>query len=561
MIFDNGTALFWQFTAGIGLFLFGMHHLESSLKRMSSRKFKEFLVRQTGSKWRSILAGTATTAVLQSSTVVSLFVLAFVASGLLSLSSGIGVILGASLGTTFTGWIVAAVGFKLNIASVSMPFVAIGTIGMIASSSMKKSMYNRFQIIVGLGFLILGLGLMKESSAVLSTLLDFEDLQKLPIIAFVLIAFFLTALIQSSTAMMTITLASLDAGIISLLPAAAMVIGGDLGTTTTTILGSIGGSNLKKQAALGQFLFALTKGTIAFLTMDWILNFIDSTFHYTDKLLTIVAFHTGINVIAILVFYPYLRHFSDFLSRQFISTPTTITEHIHRVEPQVYIAATEANFKEILGFFRILIFFMRSSLSLSENSKVAGPKSHYQSLPLNKVYRLAKSMEGDILCYSLRIQNNLSDGRRVESKLVQSQIDALRHGGLAMKALKNVRHNIREMADSLQDIQTLFYEGIRIHLEETLNTFEAGLIQFEESRRPPKEVIEALQSQGHQFSETWNFRVYQQGQANRIERADIATLLNVGREIYTVSKFLALALETMQAPPSADDPPTEFTPL
>jgi phosphate:Na+ symporter len=113
---------FWMFVAGLGMFLFGMFHLENGLKGLAGNTFKKLLKKFTDKPWKGILTGTFVTAVLQSSSLVTLLVLAFLGGGILSLRNSLGVVLGANLGTTFTAWIVAAIGFKMNIADLSFPF-------------------------------------------------------------------------------------------------------------------------------------------------------------------------------------------------------------------------------------------------------------------------------------------------------------------------------------------------------------------------------------------------------------------------------------------------------
>src|SRR3989339_1415362 len=117
---------FWMFLAGLGVFLFGMRHLEDGIKGLAGKSFQNFIKRFTSKSWKGILTGTFVTAVLQSSSMVTLLVLAFLGAGILGLKSALGIVLGANLGTTITAWIVAALGFKMNIADFSYPFLAVG---------------------------------------------------------------------------------------------------------------------------------------------------------------------------------------------------------------------------------------------------------------------------------------------------------------------------------------------------------------------------------------------------------------------------------------------------
>src|SRR5690606_29848026 len=122
---------FWMFLAGLGVFLFGMRHLEEGIKGLAGKSFQNVIKRFTKRSWKGILTGTFVTAILQSSSMVTLLVLAFLGAGMLSLKSALGVVLGANLGTTITAWIVAALGFKMNIADFSFPFLALGILSFL----------------------------------------------------------------------------------------------------------------------------------------------------------------------------------------------------------------------------------------------------------------------------------------------------------------------------------------------------------------------------------------------------------------------------------------------
>ena len=134
--------IYWHFFAGLGLFLFGMWQLEEALKGLAGRSFKLYLRYQTGNPVKAIFSGIIATAALQSSSVVGLIVLAFVGSGVIKFSHALGIILGSNLGTTFTGWIVTLLGFKLKIEEFALPLIAIGTLGWLFVTT--YSQWRRF---------------------------------------------------------------------------------------------------------------------------------------------------------------------------------------------------------------------------------------------------------------------------------------------------------------------------------------------------------------------------------------------------------------------------------
>ena len=152
----------WEFLAGLGIFLLAMVLLESALEFLAGRSFKQFLRRHTHHPVKAILSGIGITAILQSSSVVSLMVLAFVGAGIIELKNAIGIIIGSNLGTTLTGWVVAYFGFSFNIESFALPFLAFGGLSMVFFPK-KEILYHVGQLFVGFGFLFLGLDYMKSS--------------------------------------------------------------------------------------------------------------------------------------------------------------------------------------------------------------------------------------------------------------------------------------------------------------------------------------------------------------------------------------------------------------
>ena len=169
-----------------------MHQLEQSLKLLAGRPFKKFIREHTAHPLKSVLVGALSTAALQSSSVVSLIVLAFVGTGIISLASAIGIVFGSNLGTTATGWIVATVGFKLNIEVVSLPLITIGGFG-VAWSAIGTRRAGFSHLIVGFGLMLMGLDFMKSGAINLSTLFDPAALIDYPPIVFLLAGFSLSA--------------------------------------------------------------------------------------------------------------------------------------------------------------------------------------------------------------------------------------------------------------------------------------------------------------------------------------------------------------------------------
>nr|MBP6665374.1 Na/Pi cotransporter family protein [Chitinophagales bacterium] len=204
----------WRFLAGIGFFIHGMGQIENVLKNVSGRSLKLFISRNTQNLFKAIAIGAIITGIAQSSSVVSLIVLAFVEAGVITFRNALGLILGTNLGTTLSSWIVATVGFKVNITGYAFPIIAITTIGMFFFEK-KRNLYNLFSLFFAIGILFLGLGFMKESAEILVSHIDLSAYTNHSITFYVLFGFVLTTIIQSSAATVALTLTAIYTGVLT----------------------------------------------------------------------------------------------------------------------------------------------------------------------------------------------------------------------------------------------------------------------------------------------------------------------------------------------------------
>lgn len=330
----------WKLFAGLGIFLFGMHLLEQSVKELSGKAFRRIIRDYTNTRIKAIANGTLVTALLQSSSAVSLMVLAFVGAGIMSMENAIGVILGSNIGTTLTAWIVATLGFKVKIETFALPFIGVGALGLILFKPGTR-LYHLNRLFIGFGFLFLGLDYMKTSVEQFSAGFDPQKLQNLSQWAYLLIGTLLTALMQASAATIAITLAALNSGLMGFDMAAVMVIGANIGTTVTVLLGAIGGSAAKKEVAASHLIFNLVTGVAAVLLLPVLIAcvrlMVDVT---TNGPVGLALFHTLFNILGVLIFLPLVSKMPALLVR-FVPE--------HKVALSVYLDNTPAEETEAAG--------------------------------------------------------------------------------------------------------------------------------------------------------------------------------------------------------------------
>ncbi len=531
----------WEFLAGLGIFLLAMVLLETALEFLAGRSFKKFLRRHTNHPIKAILSGIGITAILQSSSVVSLMVLAFVGAGIIELKNAIGIIIGSNLGTTLTGWVVAYFGFSFNIESFALPFLAFGGLSMVFFPK-KETLYHVGQLFVGFGFLFLGLDYMKSSIDLFAQNFDISPFAQWNAYWFFLVGFVLTATIQSSSAAMVITLSALSANMIALDAAAAMVIGNDLGTTITVLFGGIKGTPGKKRVALSHFLFNFIVDLVALAALYPLLYLITQIWHFTNPLLTLVAFHSTFNLIGIILFLPFLGIFARFLGRRFLKDDEVIAHFITKVPAEVPEAGIEALNQEIRHLLQRVFVLNATILNLPKADfiKETWLKNTAQLSILDQ-YESIKELEGEITEYFINVQNRRLE--REDAKRLQQLSHAIRYAMTGVKSIKDIAHNIRDFERSVND------EIIALtHFIKTAETdFYQQLFHIFQSPKSKAhfEVLSDLKKQSKVSYTQFVEKGYRRVQKDRFSDLEISTLFNVNREIHSGNKALIMAVKDL----------------
>ena len=309
---------------GLGLFLAGMWLMTDGLKMAAGEALRDLLHSWTNTRMRGLVTGFSITALVQSSSAVTVATIGFANAGLLTLEQAIWVIFGSNVGTTMTGWIVSLVGFKISIDVFALPLIGIGMLLRLTGSTAKRGALG--QAIVGFGLFFLGIDVLKDGFETFGT--DFQlpqvfDHIIIGLLIYVLIGFLLTTLVQSSSAAMVIILSAAQGGFIPLSVAAAAVIGTNLGTTTTAIISVLGATSTAKRVAASHVIFNLLTATIALMIIVPLLHVV----HLTQDLLdlsetpavTLAMFHTLFNILGIILIWPFAKKLVNNLDTRFIT--------------------------------------------------------------------------------------------------------------------------------------------------------------------------------------------------------------------------------------------------
>ncbi len=441
---------FWRLLAGLGIFLFGMLLIEESVRALSGRAFRRIIRQYTDGRLKSIGSGSFVTALLQSSSAVSLMVLAFVGAGVMSMENAIGVIMGSNIGTTFTAWIVATLGFKIKIESFALPFIGLGAIGLIFfKSPSKPSLVSR--LLVGFGFLFLGLDYMKGSVENLSQTFDLTQFPTYGLWFYVLIGTLSTAIMQASAATIAIVLTALNSQLITFDMAMAMVIGANVGTTITVLLGAIGGVQAKKRVALSHLIFNVITGLIAFFSIPILVGVINFFLDVKSNSLTGLAlFHTLFNVLGVVIFFPFVGLFSRMLVRMYPDYKPILTVYIDKTPSEVSEAATAALRKEICHLLQECQLYHLRLLKIDPklilDNDTPFEKNLKRKFTLDDLYGSIKLLHAEIFTYYSQIQSQKLN--EPEAKELERLIYASRNIMNALKNFKGIGHNMDEFDSS-----------------------------------------------------------------------------------------------------------------
>ncbi len=508
--------------------------METALQELGSRTLKLFLRHHTQNPIKSAFVGTISTALFQSSSLVSLIVLAFVGAGILKTYNALGIIFGSNLGTTFTGWIVATIGFKINLKQLAFPLLGLGCLGLLTLQKHVR-LHSVSRLVAGIGFLLLGLVYMKASTETLAQQVDIQALSQQPLLIFLVGGILLTAVIQSSSATVMIAISALYAGIIDLESAASVVIGANLGTTITVVIGSLKGKPDKKRVAAAHVTFNLVSSVIAFALLRPLLHLATDILSIQDPLISLVFFHSLFNLIGVFIFLPLTRPFSIQLEKRFKKEEAFISPFISKVDPQVTDAALEALKNEEAS---LLNRVMAHNLHSFDLSNIAVKVCYRRKKNILDMYEQLKELEGDILLYTAKVASCEIDEN--ESKRLRQINLAVRNAVHSAKCMKDIQHDIKRFRESTQEPLRKIYQRMRSFIESFYEqTIE--LLSDEHEQIYFESLLELMKNAQHFHDELLN-EIYSESPRTKIIDIDLSTILNFNRVLFSANKAFVTAL-------------------
>ena len=330
------TEIVFQVAGGLGIFLLGMRYMSDGMQAVAGDRLRSLINAVTNNRILACLVGVMVTCLIQSSSITTVMAVGMVNAGVMSLVQSIGVILGANIGTTITGWILA-----LKVGKYGLPIIGVSALFYLFSR--KDKLKYAFMLLLGLGMIFFGLELMKNGFKPLRSMEGFQmwfsrfspcneagDIVYFSVIKCCLVGAILTAIVQSSSATLGITISLATVGIIDFPTAAALVLGENIGTTITAYLASLGASVNAKRASYAHIfvnVFGVLWITAIFgIYIKAIVWLISSDPGYSvigdDGLATfphmaanIAAVHTGFNLVNVIILLPMIGYIAKVLEK------------------------------------------------------------------------------------------------------------------------------------------------------------------------------------------------------------------------------------------------------
>jgi len=317
---------------GIGLFLLGMALMTDGLKLSAGPALHRILAAATRTRWHALGSGALVTALVQSSSAVTVAAIGFVNAGLLGLGQTLWVLFGANVGTTMTGWIVALVGLKFKVEVLALPLVGLGVVLRMSGEGHRRSAFGT--TLAGFGLLFLGIAVLQDSFSGIAQHVELPQGNDLgSVLLQVGAGALLTVLIQSSSAAMAIALTAAQGGLLSVESAAAVVIGSNIGTTVKAVLASIGATANARRAAVAHVVFNLLTGIVALALLPWMIGALGVLGQALelppDPAAKLAIFHTTFNVLGVVLIWPLSGALTRWLQQRFRARDEDETQPRH----------------------------------------------------------------------------------------------------------------------------------------------------------------------------------------------------------------------------------------
>lgn len=493
---------FKTIAAGIAIFIVGMLFMEDGFKLFTGGFLEKILRKTTQTTPKAIASGFLATALVQSSSLISVIAISFLSAELLALPQAIGIIFGSNIGTTATAWIVAAFGVKIKIAHYAMVMLVFGVL----FTFFKKRSYKGFgKILLGLGFIFLGISFMKEGFETLRSGIDLGQYALsgvLGIAIYVVIGAAATVIIQSSSATMALIITAVASGQIEYINSISLAIGANVGTTVTAILGALTSNDNGKRLAVAHLIFNVITALFAIIFLYPLIHLVDNISGYVgigdhDIAMKLSLFHTIFNFAGVLLVSPFIGVLVSILEKLFLQKgerrgkPIYLDEEVIR-SPE---SAIVAIFKETEHLYDSISHTIVTALHLSKGDV-------FSQKELREVVTVVKGEEVDMdKIYLERIKSLYS---AIIGYATMAERDMINHDRRKVYKLKLVSRNLINVIKDIREIEkniNRYMKGSNTYLRDEYNFMRENIssvlrdIEYLRKNRHDTNCIEKLEQE------------------------------------------------------------------
>src|SRR5271166_4679680 len=363
---------------GVGLFLLGMTVMTEGLKALAGSSLRTVLSKAAATPLSGAFWGAVVTLLVQSSSATTMTTIGLVSAGLLTFPQGLGLVFGANVGTTGTGWLVALIGVRVSLSSYALPLIFVGALVKLLG---RGRISAAGAALAGFALVLFGLTTLQQGMGGLAERLHPSDLPavlgapgvgwisgSIGLLALVVVGLVMTAVMQSSTASIAVTLSAFYAGAIGLDQGCALIIGQNIGTATSSAMAAIGASTTAKRLAVAYILFKVIAALIALVLFPLTIPMIVRASSAIDGVTLLAAYHTAYNVVGVAVLMPAIGWFTRLVERLLPDRTSPLTRSLDPAALATPVAAVEAVRRTVARAIETVCGSIQATLAAAPNS-------------------------------------------------------------------------------------------------------------------------------------------------------------------------------------------------
>lgn len=540
---------FKEISAGVAIFLFGMFSLEEGFRAFTGGVLERVLRKSTDRMWKSLSFGFTAATVMQSSSLVSVITISFLSAGLIGLVEGMGIIFGANVGTTTGAWLIAGFGLKVKISAYAMPMLVFGVVMIFQQA---KSLKGFGYILAGLGFLFLGIHYMKEGFETFQNQINLTDYAMegfAGVLVFTLVGIIATIIMQSSHATLVLVITALSVHQVTYDNALALVIGANVGTTITAVIGSLTSNTDGKRLALADVLFKVAAGIVFMVMIGPISGFVDSIATFiglaeNDHTLKLAIFHTIFNIAGVIIMVPLVNQLVRLVSNVIPERKVSVTEPMYLNDAAFELpdTAIEAVRKEAVHLYDNAFAIIAHGLSLHRHDilsdkdldTVIVENGNAIKIDIDEEYNKSiKDLYSSIIMYISKAQTVMTPEQNDELFVIRA---ACRDIVEAIKDTKHLHKNMSHYASSDNEYIRTEYNNIRMFLGSVLRRL--AVVRDDNDNPTAILSLDTIKLEMEENDTTANGQLESFIREGRITAQMATSLMNDSAYVYDVTKNL-----------------------